>query len=86
VVVSPVFPVVGKMRQEDWEFKASLGNITRPYFKTKTKLQKKEKEKELDMVAYAYSPSYLASWEVVIRKVMIRGQPGQKLTRPDLSQ
>jgi hypothetical protein len=31
----PVFPAVKRIRQEDCMFKASLGNIARPYIKKK---------------------------------------------------
>jgi hypothetical protein len=32
---TPVIPTCGRLRQEDGEFQASLGDITRPYSKTK---------------------------------------------------
>jgi hypothetical protein len=31
----PVIPAIGRLRQEDQEFKDSLGYIVRPYLKTK---------------------------------------------------
>jgi hypothetical protein len=39
--ITPVIPAVGRLRQGDYEFKASLNYTGRPY------LQKKEKEKDL---------------------------------------
>ena len=34
---TPVIPVLGRLRQEDCRFKASLGNLVRPHFKIKIK-------------------------------------------------
>jgi hypothetical protein len=40
-----VIPVLGRLRQEEHEFKVSLGNIARSYFKEIEKKEVKEREK-----------------------------------------
>jgi hypothetical protein len=35
--VPSVIPALGRLRQEDYKFKTSLGDIARPYIKNKTK-------------------------------------------------
>jgi hypothetical protein len=42
----PVIPALGRQRQEDPEFKASLGYIARPYLKT-SKITNKQKKPPL---------------------------------------
>ena len=34
----PVIPILGRLRQEDCRFEASLGNLARPCFKIKNKI------------------------------------------------
>jgi hypothetical protein len=34
----PVIPALGRLKQEDSEFEASLGYVVRPFLKTKRKL------------------------------------------------
>ena len=52
-----VIPILGRLRQEDHRFKASLSNLARPCFKIKNKI-------ELGVVAHTCNPS---TWEAETR-------------------
>jgi hypothetical protein len=43
MVAHTLLSILRKLRQEDHEFKASLGDIARPYLKNKTKTLRKHK-------------------------------------------
>jgi hypothetical protein len=44
-VETPVIPVLGRQKQEDWELHSSQDCIARPYLKTKQRQTKRKKEK-----------------------------------------
>jgi hypothetical protein len=44
--LSSIIPALGRLKQEDHEFEASLNYIVRPCFKTKRKERKKKKTPE----------------------------------------
>lgn len=55
----PGIPALGRLRQEDCDFRDNLGHIVKPYFKTKQKqltttIKKKKKHKVILLVTYVW--------------------------------
>jgi hypothetical protein len=72
---TPVSPALGRLRQKDQEFQASLGYIARPCL-TKQNKTKKQKKKKPDLSwVWWLMLIILATWEAEIGRIKFQGQP-----------
>jgi hypothetical protein len=69
---TPVITALGRLRQDDLEFKARLG-----YIKRRETISKNKNKKTCG--CRWLMPEILATQEAEISRIMVRSQPGQKV-------